>query len=98
MGVVALKVFIAGRTYPVNVSESEQEKVLKAADDINKAFELLRSNYAVKDPHDLLAMSALQLLAKNTSVAKTETVTLPADYTEIEQALEQLASDIEELN
>jgi hypothetical protein len=52
----------------------------------------------VKDPHDLLAMSALQLLAKNTSVAKTETVTLPADYTEIEQALEQLASDIEELN
>ena len=35
MGVVSLKVVIAGRTYPVNVSEAEQAKVLKAADDIN---------------------------------------------------------------
>jgi cell division protein ZapA len=98
MGVVSLKVVIAGRTYPLNVSEEEQGKVLKAADDINKAFELLRTNYAVKDPQDLLAMSALQLLSKNQSSAKTETVTLPADYTSIENALAQLANDIEELN
>jgi len=65
---------------------------------INKAFELLRTNYAVKDPQDLLAMSALQLLSKNQSSAKTETVTLPADYTSIENALAQLANDLEELN
>jgi cell division protein ZapA (FtsZ GTPase activity inhibitor) len=99
MGVVSLKVVIAGRTYPLNVSEEEQGKVLKAAEDINKAFDLLRTNYAVKDPQDLLAMSALQLLARNQSSAKTEkTVTLPADYTSIENALAQLANDIEELN
>ena len=98
MGVISLKVVIAGRTYPLNVSEEEQGKVLKAAEDINKAFELLRTNYAVKDPQDLLAMSALQLLSKNQSSAKTETVTLPADYTSIENALAQLANDIEELN
>jgi cell division protein ZapA len=97
MGVISLKVVIAGRTYPLNVSEEEQGKVLKAAEDINKAFELLRTNYAVKDPQDLLAMSALQLLSKNQSSAKTETVTL-ADYTSIENALAQLANDIEELN
>ena len=65
---------------------------------INKAFELLRTNYAVKDPQDLLAMSALQLLSKNQRSAKIETVTLPADYTSIENALAQLANDIEELN
>jgi hypothetical protein len=52
----------------------------------------------VKDPQDLLAMSALQLLSKNQSSAKTETVTLPADYTSIENALAQLANDLEELN
>ena len=56
MGVVSLKVVIAGRTYPLNVSEEEQGKVLKAAEDINKAFDLLRTNYAVKDPQDLLAI------------------------------------------
>jgi cell division protein ZapA (FtsZ GTPase activity inhibitor) len=39
MGVVSLKVVIAGRTYPLNVSEEEQGKVLKATEDINKAFE-----------------------------------------------------------
>ena len=81
-----------------NDKGDEDKASKKAADDINKAFELLRTNYAVKDPQDLLAMSALQLLSKNQSSAKIETVTLPADYTSIENALAQLANDIEELN
>jgi cell division protein ZapA (FtsZ GTPase activity inhibitor) len=60
MSKVALKINIAGRTYPLNVPEAEADAVAAAAADINKAIELLRKNYAVNDTQDLMAMSALQ--------------------------------------
>jgi cell division protein ZapA len=61
---ISIKVLVGGRTYPLTVSENEQDKVFKAAEDINKGIELLRQNYGVKDPQDLLAMTALQMLSK----------------------------------
>ena len=64
MAKLSLKVVVAGRTYPLSVDENEEEKVLKAAGDINKAIKLLQDNYAVKDMQDLLAMTALQLASK----------------------------------
>ena len=98
MSKVSLKITIAGRTYPLNVLETEQEKVLKAADDINKAIELLSKSYAVKDTQDLLAMSALQLITRNVAQSKTETVTIPVDYTSIETSLEALSNEIDSFN
>ena len=98
MSKVSLKITIAGRTYPLNVLETEQNKVLKAADDINKAIELLSKSYAVKDTQDLLAMSALQLITRNVAQSKTEILTIPADYTSIEASLEALSKDIDSLN
>ena len=98
MSKVSLKITIAGRTYPLNVLETEQEKVLKAADDINKSIELLSKSYAVKDTQDLLAMSALQLISRNVAQSKTETITLPADYSSIETSLEALSKEIDSLN
>jgi hypothetical protein len=57
---------------------------------------MLRKNYAVNDNQDLIAMSALQLLAKassdNVPVAQT-----PIDYSEIEEALENLSTDLDEI-
>lgn len=64
MAKLSLKVVVAGRTYPLSVSEDEKEKVEKAASDINKAVKTLQDNYAVKDMQDLLAMTALQLAVK----------------------------------
>jgi cell division protein ZapA len=94
MSKVSLKITIAGRTYPLNVPESDEEKVTKAAADINKAVEMLRKNYAVNDHQDLIAMSALQLLAKvSNESAPVEQV--PVDYSEIEEALQNLSSDLE---
>ena len=94
MSKVSLKIIIAGRTYPLNVPVSDEEKVTKAAADINKAVEMLRKNYAVNDNQDLIAMSALQLLAQassdNVPVAQT-----PIDYSEIEEALENLSTDLD---
>jgi cell division protein ZapA len=98
MSKVSLKITIAGRTYPLNVLETEQNKVLKAADDINKAIELLSKSYAVKDTQDLLAMSALQLITRNVAQSKTEIITIPADYTSIEASLEAISKEIDLLN
>jgi len=98
MNKISLKITIAGRTYPLNVLESEQEKVLKAADDINKSIELLSKSYAVKDTQDLLAMSALQLISRNVGQSKTETITIPANYSSIEESLETLSKEIDSLN
>jgi cell division protein ZapA len=98
MGKVSIKVLVAGRTYPLTVSEGEQEKVLKAAEDINKGIELLRQNYGVKDPQDLLAMTALQLVSKGQAgTSKTEVSTTTLNYVDIELALENLSKQIDEL-
>lgn len=96
MSKVSLKVTIAGRSYPLNVMESEQAKVMKAAEQINAVIETLSKNYAVKDPQDLLAMSALQLMSKNQGVT-TEPVQLPADYTSVENALLDLSATLDDL-
>ena len=94
MSKVSLKITIAGRTYPLNVPASDEEKVTKAAADINKAVEMLRKNYAVNDNQDLIAMSALQLLAKATS-ENAPVAKVPVDYSEIEEALQNLSSDLD---
>lgn len=88
---IALKVTIAGRTYPINVLETERENVLKAAEDINRAVDMLGKNYAVKDLQDLLAMSSLQLLSRSVNTKKE---VVPADYSSVENALDQLVHDL----
>jgi cell division protein ZapA len=57
---LSIKVSIANRTYPLRISAEEQEKVMRAAENINKRIKEFEDNYAVKDKQDLLAMCALQ--------------------------------------
>lgn len=91
MAKLSLKVVVAGRTYPLSVNESEEARVLKAAEDINKSIKLLKDNYAVKDMQDLLAMTALQLASKSSNESKESQV----DYSEIESSLESLLKDLD---
>jgi cell division protein ZapA (FtsZ GTPase activity inhibitor) len=91
MSKVALKVVVAGRTYPLTVNESEVNKVNKAAEEINKAIKMLQENYAVKDMQDLLAMTALQLATRSGQAASS---TNTADYSDIEEALKKLSEEI----
>jgi cell division protein ZapA (FtsZ GTPase activity inhibitor) len=91
----SLSIVVAGRTYPLTVSEGEQERVLSAAEDINKAIQILKENYAVKDMQDLLAMAALQLATKSRSGQTTSTT---VDYSSIEKSLEALNDELDELN
>lgn len=96
MAKVSLKVNIAGRTYPLTVNEVEEQRVLKAAEEINKAVKMLQENYAVKDMQDLLAMSALQLTSRNAT--SQTSATTPADYSQIESSLQQLSNELDDLD
>jgi cell division protein ZapA len=94
MAKLSLKVVVAGRTYPLSVSEDEQEKVMKAAEDINKAIKLLQDNYAVKDMQDLLAMTALQLASKSDGKKATDT-TDSKELDDVQKKLEDLSNDLD---
>ena len=61
----SVKVSIGNRTYPLRVSKEEEEKVLQAAQAINKRLKELEESYAVKDKQDLLAMCALQFATES---------------------------------
>ena len=92
MGKLSLKIVVAGRTYPLSVNEGEDTKILKAADDINRAIKMLQENYAVKDMQDLLAMTALQLATKNSS-----TQISTSDIENVEKKLENLLNNLDSL-
>jgi len=93
MSKLSLKIVIAGRTYPLTVNEGEDAKIIKAADDINRAIKMLQENYAVKDMQDLLAMTALQLATKSTSTTTTNSNELE----KVEQSLDALLKDLNSL-
>lgn len=95
MAKLSLKVVVAGRTYPLSVDESEEQRVLKSANDINKAIKLLQDNYAVKDMQDLLAMTALQLASKSDNTTKSEGVD-SSILKGIEDSLQSLSDELED--
>lgn len=96
MAKLSIKIVVAGRTYPLSVEENEEAKVVKAAEDINKAIKLLQDNYAVRDMQDLLAMTALQLASKSDNTS-TDTEESKVDFSEIENKLQKLSDEIDEI-
>lgn len=60
MSELSIKVSIGGRTYPLTIKRSDEEKIRKAASEIDKNLKELKNNYAVVDTQDLLAMTVLQ--------------------------------------
>ena len=90
----SIKVVVAGRTYPLMVTEVEKSRVMQAAEEINRSIKLLQENYAVKDTQDLLAMTALQLASKSGNTTTSAQPSQP-DYSTIEEALENLAKSFD---
>lgn len=70
MAEVSLKILIAGRTYPLTVKKEDEQAVLDAAKMINEKVKEFEINYSVRDKQDLLAMSALNLLATQQNSTK----------------------------
>ncbi len=72
MADISLKVVIAGRTYPLTVKQEDEQPVLAAAKMINDKVKEFEQNYSVRDKQDLLAMSALNLIATIQNTPKKE--------------------------
>lgn len=83
----SLEIKIGGRKYPVTVKASEEDNLLHAATLINKQIEEFEKSFAVTDKQDLLAMSALQIIAGHLSKQ--------ADHNAEQIAVAQHVTDIE---
>ncbi|RPG57923.1 MAG: cell division protein ZapA [Flavobacteriales bacterium TMED191] len=59
-----IKISLANRLYPMNISNSEEKIIRQSAFKIEKMLKLLKDKYSVKDDQDLLAMCALQLCVR----------------------------------
>ena len=69
---LSVKVSIANRNYPLRVTREEQEKVMHAAENINKRIKDFEENYAIKDKQDLLAMSCIQFASEAMGAKKND--------------------------
>lgn len=61
---IEIVVPVAGRSYPLTVSPEEVDGIMAAAQAIDESIAKLKSQFAVQDRNDLLAMTALQLSIK----------------------------------
>ena len=58
---IKIRVTIANRVYPLNISsQNEEEGMRRATDKINDLVTRFEQDYAVSDKQDVLAMCALQ--------------------------------------
>ena len=89
MSDLSIKVTIAGRTYPLTIERDEEEKIRKAAVQINENVKNLQDNYAVKDMQDLLAMTALQFSTQQVNASNSvEADKLEKAFSDINEKLE----------
>ena len=92
MDKLALKIIIAGRTYPLTIKKEEESAIKAAAEKINSNIKKLQGSYAVKDMQDLLAMTALQLaIQKNNSSSESSA----SSNDSINETIQQLISEID---
>ena len=96
MAKTSLVVKIGGREYPLKINKGEEKGVKKAADDINRAIDILKGSYAVKDMQDLMAMASLQLLLSPQNDSASSNLSSES-VLEIEEALRVLEEDIDSL-
>lgn len=87
-----IKVTIAGRVYPINVkNENEEEGMRKAAKHINDMVTKFEKNYAVSDKQDVLAMCALQFA----SLIEINSINKDQDMTEVTEKINKLGALID---
>ncbi|MDF1516946.1 MAG: cell division protein ZapA [Lutibacter sp.] len=87
-----IKVTIAGRVYPINVkNENEEEGMRKAAKHINDMVTKFEKNYAVSDKQDVLAMCALQFA----SLIEINSINKDQDMMEVTEKINKLGALID---
>lgn len=92
MDKIALKIIIAGRTYPLTINKEEEVVIRNAADRINSNIQKLQGSYAVKDMQDLLAMTSLQIAVQQNGVTPTDA---SPDFTTFNNDLRKIIEKID---
>lgn len=93
MDKIALKIIVAGRTYPLTIKKEEESAIRSAADRINSNIQKLQGSYAVKDMQDLLAMTALQIAVQsNADLSKESSSNLTTFNEDIRKLIEKIDS------
>lgn len=59
-----VNITIAGRSYPLTISEKEEATILAAEQAIGKNIDKLKQQYKINDPQDLLAMTVLEFASR----------------------------------
>ena len=98
-----LDVTLGGRSYPLTLSPEEVETVRAAAQAVEAQIAQLKSQYAITDRIDLMAMAALQIAVQARSVSPESSPsavpnegaapTLPAD--QVEDLLQRIHASLE---
>lgn len=90
MSQIAIKVDIAGRTYPLNVKPEEEANVRKAAEMINESYFKLKDAYPMTDLRDLLSMASLEVATRALNAAgMADRKSIEAEISTIEMLIGQ---------
>lgn len=88
-----INIIIAGRKYPLNVPESEEEVLRKVGKQIDQMIKKFEMEYAIKDKQDALAMCALRMGVN----AEMGTINLEKNIKSSTQRLAEINQLLEEL-
>ena len=92
-----INIEIAGRSYPLTVSIEEVDGIISAAEEIDAMIAKLKSQFAVKDRNDLLAMTALQLSLRIKEIESGSAKSTPEEKSENKEEDLKLAASVEDL-
>ena len=93
-----INIEIAGRSYPLTVSIDEVDVIISAAENVDEMIAKLKSEFAVKDRNDLLAMTALQLSLRIKEIeSKGSASGAPKENSENKEEDLKLAASVEDL-
>ena len=92
-----INIEIAGRSYPLTVSIEEVDGIISAAEEIDAMIAKLKSQFAVKDRTDLLAMTALQLSLRIKEIESGGAKSAPEENSENKEEDLKLAKSVEDL-
>ena len=90
---LSIRINIADRFYPLKIDRNDEEKIRKAARQINEKVTQYKQRYADKDTQDFLAMAALQFVLKSVaSEGKSDISPILEKIKEINQELDSLVN------
>jgi len=96
-----IKINIGGRVYPLTISENEEETIRFSQKRIDDNIVKLKTQYAIKDSQDLLAMTALEFATKLQTKTSTSLQEIPVnkvDNEEINTDLDKILLLLETVN